>query len=126
VGPANSVRITLADSEPEPDFAVVRGTAADYENRHPGAADVGLVIEVANSSLLRDQRDKTHIYARGGIVCYWIVNLVDSRVEVYIQPSGPTAVPSYGSFQTYQPADSVPLILDGNAVGAIAVADLLP
>jgi Uma2 family endonuclease len=84
------------------------------------------VIEVADSSLLRDQRDKTRIYARGGIPCYWIINLVDQRVEVYTQPSGPTAVPSYGSFQTYQPGDAVPLVLDGNTVGTVPVTELLP
>jgi Uma2 family endonuclease len=117
--------ITLTDSQPEPDFALVRGSASDYENRHPGAADSGLVIEVADSSLLRDQRDKTRIYARGGIPCYWIVNLVDRRIEVYSQPSGPTAVPAYSSFQLYQPGDTVPLLLDGVAVGTIPVDDLL-
>src|SRR6266699_2669605 len=56
--------VTLPDSQPEPDFAFVRGSAADYETRHPGPGDVGLVIEVADSSLLRDQQDKTRIYAR--------------------------------------------------------------
>src|SRR6516162_3834375 len=100
--------IALTDSQPEPDFALVRGSAADYQTRHPGPADVGLVIEVADSSLLRDQRDKTRIYARGGIPCYWIVNLVDRRIEVYSQPSGPTAVPAYSMFQLYQPGDFVP------------------
>src|SRR5262249_14738025 len=30
----------------------------------PTPADVGITIEVADSSLLRDQRDKTRIYAR--------------------------------------------------------------
>src|SRR5205823_3779193 len=53
--------ITLDDSQPEPDFAIVRGSARDYESRHPRASDLGLVIEVADSSLLRDQRDKTRI-----------------------------------------------------------------
>ena len=89
-------------------------------------ADVGLLIEVADSSLLRDQRDKTRIYARAGIVEYWIVNLVDRRIEIYSQPSGPVAVPAYGAIQTYQSGMSVPLILDGAAVGNIPVADLLP
>jgi hypothetical protein len=117
--------VTLADSQPEPDFAVVRGGAADYERAHPRPLDVGLVIEVADSSLLRDQRDKTRIYARADIVCYWIVNLVDQRLEVYTQPSGPTPVPTYGSFQTYQAGDAVPLILDGAQVGTVPVADLL-
>ncbi len=118
--------VVLSDSQPEPDFAIVRGDARTYLTRHPGPADVGLTIEVADSSLLRDQRDKTRIYARGGIVCYWIVNLVDRRIEVFTQPSGPTAVPAYGSFQIYQPGDDIPLVLDGNTVGTIPVAEPLP
>ena len=118
--------IALGDSQPEPDFALARGTAADFEVRHPAPADIGLLIEVADSSLLRDQRDKTRIYARAGIPVYWIINLVDRRVEVYTQPSGPTAVPAYGAFQTYQPGDAVPLVLDGAAVGSVPAADLLP
>lgn len=75
---------------------------------------------------MRDQRDKTRIYARGGIAVYWIINLVDRRVEVYTQPSGPTAVPAYGTFQTFQPGDNVPLVLDGATVAAVPAADLLP
>lgn len=118
--------IVLADSQPEPDFSVVRGGPRSYLTRQPTAADTGLVIEVADSSLLRDQRDKTRIYARAGIPVYWIINLVDRRVEVYAQPSGPTAVPAYGAFQTYQSGDGVPLVLDGATVGSVPAADLLP
>src|SRR4051794_19319809 len=116
----------LQNSQPEPDFAVVRGSAADYETRHPGPADVGLIIEVADTSLLRDQRDKTRIYARAGIPVYWILNLVDRRVELYTQPSGPTAAPDYAAPQVYQPGDAVPLALDGAVVGTVPAADLLP
>src|ERR1051326_7953938 len=36
--------ITLPDSEPEPDLAIVRATPDDYTTRHPTAADAGLVI----------------------------------------------------------------------------------
>jgi Uma2 family endonuclease len=118
--------LVLSDSQPEPDLAVVRGNPRTYLTRHPTAADAGLVIEVAEASLLRDQRDKTRIYARGGIPWYWIVNLVDGRLEVYSQPSGPAPVPAYGSFQTYQAGDDVPLVLDGKSVGTVPVAELLP
>ena len=118
--------VVLADSQPEPDFALVRGNARTYLSRHPGSADVGVVIEVADSSLLRDQRDKTRIYARADIPCYWIVNLVEGRIEVYAQPSGPTPLPAYQSSQIYQPGDAVPLLLDGNTVGTVAASDLLP
>jgi Uma2 family endonuclease len=79
--------VVLTDSQPEPDLTIVRGNRRSYLARHPGPTDVGLVIEVANSSLLRDQRDKTRIYARAAIAWYWIINLVDQRVEVYSQPS---------------------------------------
>jgi len=118
--------IVLSDSQPEPDFALVRGTPRSFLAQHPTATDVGLLIEVADSSLLRDQRDKTRIYARAAIPVYWIVNLVDRRVEVYTQPSGPTAVPAYGAFQVYQPGDDVPLALGGTPVASVPAADLLP
>jgi Uma2 family endonuclease len=118
--------VVLADSQPEPDFAVARGDETTYLVHHPTATDVGLVIEVANTSLLRDQRDKTRIYARGVIPVYWIVNLVDRHIEVFTQPSGPIPVPAYGSFQTYQPGDAVPIILDGQTTGTILADELLP
>ncbi len=118
--------VVLSDSQPEPDGAIVRGDARAYVTRHPTVADTGLVIEVADTSLLRDRVDKKRIYARAGIPVYWIVNLVDRRVEVSTQPSGPTAVPAYGALQVYHPGDAVPLVLDGAVVRSVAVADLLP
>jgi hypothetical protein len=75
---------------------------------------------------LRDQRDKTRIYARANISCYWIINLVDMRIEYYSQPSGPADIPAYSSFSTYQPGDSIPVVLDSVTIGNIAVTDLLP
>jgi hypothetical protein len=56
----------------------------------------------------------------------WIVNLVDRRIEVYSQPSGPTAIPAYGSFQVYQPGDAVPLVLAGSIGATVPASDLLP
>lgn len=118
--------LLLPDSRPEPDFAVVREDPADYTTRHPTPADTALVIEVANTSLLRDQRDKARIYARGGVACYWVVNLDDRRIEVHTQPSGPTAAPAYAAVTNYGPGDALPLVLDGATVASVPVADLLP
>jgi Uma2 family endonuclease len=117
--------IALADSQPEPDFAIVRGSSADYVHRHPSPTDIGVVIEVADAWLLRDQRDKTRIYGRADVPCYWIVNLVDRRIEVYWQPTGPVAVPGYQSDQAYRAGDLVPISLDGQIVAKVAVADIL-
>ena len=43
--------VTLPTSEPEPDVAVVRGSDAQYSDRHPGPADLGLLVEVADTTL---------------------------------------------------------------------------
>ncbi len=63
--------------EPEPDLAILRGNPGDYRLRQPGPVDVGLIVEVSDSSLRLDRGDKLRAYARSGIVHYWIVNLVD-------------------------------------------------
>ncbi|MBY0514001.1 MAG: Uma2 family endonuclease [Gemmataceae bacterium] len=117
--------VVLPDGQPEPDLAVARGDETTYLHRHPTAADVGLVVEVADTSLARDQYDKARSYANAGIPAYWIVNLVDRRVEVYSRPSGPTATPAYADVQSYSAGDAVPLTLDGVAL-TVPVADLLP
>jgi Uma2 family endonuclease len=118
--------ITLAESEPEPDLAVVRGDESRYQASHPGPADVGLLVEVADSSLDRDRTDKARVYARAAVPAYWVVNLVDRRVEVFTGPSGPTASPAYAQRQDLAAGASVPLLLDGVAVASLAVSDLLP
>lgn len=68
------------DSEPEPDVAVVPGSARDYRDRHP--AEALLVVEVADRSLPRDRTVKQRLYARAGIPEYWLISLPDARVEV--------------------------------------------
>jgi Uma2 family endonuclease len=118
--------IALADSQPEPDFSFVRGTANDYTSRHPAPADVGLLIEVADSSLLRDLQDKTRIYARAGIPVYWVVNLLDRKVEVFADPDPAANPPAYRSRHEYAPGDQVPLVLDGATVATVPAAELLP
>lgn len=117
--------VTLDDSEPEPDHAVVRGPRTRYRDAHPGPADIGLVVEFADSSLRIDRTDKGRLYARAGIPVYWIVNLVDRRIEEYTNPSGPGDAPSYATRTDYPPGSAVPLTLDGVPLGTVAVADVL-
>ena len=71
---------------PEPDIAVVRGSEEEYADRHPGPADLLLVIEIADSSVKTDRSTKQRLYATAGIPLYWLVNLSESQVEVYEQP----------------------------------------
>ena len=118
--------ITLSASEPEPDGVIVRGNRRAYDQRHPLAAEVALVVEVADSSLRLDREVKGPIYARAGIPIYWIVNLPEALVEVYTLPSGPGDDPKYAERQDYTAGDSIPLILDGQLVASLSVADILP
>jgi Uma2 family endonuclease len=113
---------TLEDSVPEPDGAVVRGSRRTYLAAHPGGADVGLAVEVAASSLDFDRTTKRTLYAEAGIPFYWIVNLVDTVLEVYSAPSAG----DYTAVQTYGPGEEVPLVLAGVEVCRIPVAELLP
>ena len=118
--------VTLTLSEPEPDIAVVRGDDHTFVAHHPGPAEIGMLVEVSDSSLDRDRDEKASIYARADVPYYWIVNLIDRRVEVYAVPSGPGASPAYAQRQDYGPGDAVSLVLDGTVFGSIPVQDLLP
>jgi len=75
-----------SQSEPEPDLAVCAPVPDRYKQAHPKADQVLLVVEVAESSLIYDRTRKARAYAAGGIREYWIVNLVDQRVEVFTDP----------------------------------------
>ncbi len=74
------------DSEPEPDLVIVRNRPDDYLSNHPSAADVLLVIEIADSSLSYDQTTKLALYAQAGISDYWIFNLRENYLEFYSGP----------------------------------------
>jgi Uma2 family endonuclease len=75
--------ITLADSEPEPDISIVRGSEKDFSDTHPVTAE--LVIEVAISSAALD-RENASLYAEAGVKEYWIVLGLEHQVEVYRRP----------------------------------------
>ena len=106
--------VLLSDSEPEPDVAILNFCDDLYASRRPNAQDVLLLIEVADSSLAYDREVKGPIYAEVGVREYWIVNLMNSTVEVYRDPQ------SDGRFATVTTAVSgeilTPLLLSGLSV----------
>jgi Uma2 family endonuclease len=116
--------ITTADSEPEPDLAVVPGPASRYRTRHPEPPEVALVVEVAESTLAHDRLAKGRLYARAGLPLYWIVNLVDTQLEVYTDPTGPDPTPRYRQRQDLGLSETVMLTLPGQTGAAIPVAEL--
>jgi Uma2 family endonuclease len=78
--------ITLPDSEPEPDLAIVRLPESAYNDRHPLPQDIFWLIEVAKTSLKTDLEIKAKIYATAGIPEYWVIDLVARQVIVCRYP----------------------------------------
>lgn len=118
--------ITLETSEPEPDGVVVRGQRRDYPDRHPGPREVALVVEVADASLQSYRTLKKQLYAQAGIPVYWIVNLIEGRLKVYSDPTGPSETPDYRQRRDYARTEEVPLLLDGREAARLPVSILLP
>ena len=120
--------IVLPNGEPEPDICVVRGTSVDYKSRKPRAEEVGLLVEVADSSLEFDRQTKLRSYAAAGIPEYWIVNLRAREVEVHRGPraAAASAEADYDSQKVIPGSDKVSLVLDGQMHGEIALASVLP
>ncbi len=114
------------DGVPEPDLTVIRGADSDFKSRWVTAADVALVVEVADSSLGKDRGTVMEAYAAARIPVYWIVNLRDRLVEVYTDPEGGPGVALYRTQRTFGPDQAVPVILDGRAVGQFLVGEILP
>ncbi len=118
--------IGLADGEPEPDGAILRGDVADFDGHHPEPDEIGVVVEVSDSSLIADRRDKGRQYSRAAIAVYWVMNLIDRQVEVYTDPDPSADPPRYQTTTIYTPGQDVPVVLEGVQVATIPAADLLP
>ena len=87
-------------------------------------SEVALIVEVADATLASDRTFKKLLYAEAKIAVYWIVNLVDRRIEVHLEPTGAAERPTYVSRQDYGPLDEIPVVIEGREVGRIPVADL--
>jgi Uma2 family endonuclease len=79
--------IILGDrSMPQPDLALLKPRADSYTRSHPTAADVLLVVEVADTTLSFDLGTKIPLYARSGIPEAWVVDLPERVVRVFRDP----------------------------------------
>jgi len=75
-------------SEPQPDLALLTYYDHFYDYRLPEAADILLLVEVADSSLTYDQQVKIPLYAQHQIPEVWLINLTQNRLERYQEPQG--------------------------------------
>ncbi|MEO6784773.1 MAG: Uma2 family endonuclease [Chthoniobacteraceae bacterium] len=77
--------LTLSDSEPEPDLAVVAGDIDDFAAAHSTAAE--LVVEICVSSEAID-RLKLQLYAEAGVRECWLVLAEERVLERHTGPQG--------------------------------------
>lgn len=80
--------ITLTDSEPEPDIAVVQLPRSRYRTHHPYPEEIFLLIEISDSTLTKDLTLKKQIYAEANITEYWIVDVKGQQIRVFRYPTG--------------------------------------
>jgi Uma2 family endonuclease len=110
-----------------PDVTVVRGPLERYhrEDRHPQIGEVGLLVEIAVTSLPRDLTLRAETFARALVPAYWVADVQGHRI---IEHTAPQIVGGVGSYARVQPRglrDKIHLELDGREVAAILVADLI-
>lgn len=86
------------ESEPPPDLAVLRYREDFYKDALPSAADVLLIIEVADSSVEFDRSRKAPRYAAARIAETWVVDPSEEKVEIHSVAKETT----YGLVKIYQ------------------------
>lgn len=75
-------------SEPEPDLMLLKPRDDFYADAHPTAADVLLLIEVADTSARYVREIKLPLYARHGVPEVWIVDLEARVLRFFREPAG--------------------------------------
>jgi Uma2 family endonuclease len=90
-------------NEPEPDIIVLKRDITTFRSANPGPDDLCLVVEVADTTLSFDLTTKARLYARAGIVEYWVVDVTGRRLVVHRNP----ASGKYASIITYSETETV-------------------
>jgi Uma2 family endonuclease len=75
------------DSEPQPDLVLLKPRVDRYRSALPVAADVMLLVEVADTTSRYDREVKLPVYARHGIGEVWLIDLKAGTLEIYREPS---------------------------------------
>ncbi|NEQ71631.1 MAG: Uma2 family endonuclease [Okeania sp. SIO2C9] len=87
--------VTLSNSEPEPDIAVVHIDPKAYgvrgawrqPYRHPSPQEIFFLIEISDTTLRIDRQEKTLIYAGANIPEYWVLDVVQRQAYIYRHPT---------------------------------------
>jgi Uma2 family endonuclease len=73
-------------NEPEPDLIVLSKPSREIRDANPRPEDLRLVVEISDSTVSFDMTTKAALYARSGIVEYWIFDIPARRIIVHRDP----------------------------------------
>jgi Uma2 family endonuclease len=107
-------------SEPEPDLVVLARPSREFRSENPKPADLRLVIEISDTTLDFDLTVKAALYARAGIVEYWVLDIAARRLVVHRDPEGG----SYRSVVAYSDEETITPLAAPNR--EFRVADAFP
>ena len=99
-------------NEPEPDIIVLKRERTSYP-RNPRPEDLRLVVEIADTTLRFDLTTKAALYARAGIVEYWVLDVNGKRLIVHRDPRGGvyTSVVAFGEKESVAPLSAPQAVL---------------
>jgi Uma2 family endonuclease len=107
-------------NEPEPDLIVLREPCDTFVSGNPKAEDLRLVVEISDSSLRFDLVTKAALYARAGIVEYWVLDVAGRSLVVHRKPESGR----YQSVMVYGEKESVSPLGAGEAKFSPGIAYL--
>lgn len=91
----SSMDLTDDVSVPSPDLLIVR--TQSYRQRRPGPKETLLLVEVSDSSVHYDLREKMELYAAAGIQEYWVIDIPHRCLVRHLAPSNGR----FNSLQTF-------------------------
>ena len=84
------IEVGDADPEinaPEPDVVALSRRVDAFTDANPDAADILLLVEVSDSTLRYDLHVKATLYARTGILEYWVADITGRRLITHRSPT---------------------------------------
>jgi Uma2 family endonuclease len=95
-------------NEPQPDLIVLRRASSSFQSGPPQPGDLELVVEIADTTLQFDLTVKAGLYARAGIVEYWVLDVTGRRLIVHREPApgGYRSVVAYSDSEKVTPHTS--------------------
>ena len=111
VNPAAPIDVAPEDNasnEPEPDLIVLRSPSETFTSASPQPHDLALVVEIADTTLRFDLTVKAALYARAGVIEYWVLDLNARRLIVHREPepAGYRSIVAYSESEKVAPLEA--------------------